>query len=261
MGKSSLAAGRLLAIGCLAIVCAVILRWGLESQARSKSDRLLDDLKSLQIGQPTADVQAIVQRYGGRKVDSESGLCQNGDSCYEIYSGPPLALSRWLLNRTAFERWAGLRPWEVDVILETRNNGLSQMRLNASALTGRPDEAVQVSTTLIPANALPAYYVIYGHRNGYLEHLRVDITSTATPDERNRAFDFDLSCAGSYVGCRRVCQLAPSIWRAYVQNPTPGGTPITQQEANDPRCKKIESGPNSIKVDKTPVLAVLAGQR
>lgn len=222
----------------LTIVFLMLVRVGLEAHSRTKGGMLLTDLKTLQIGDSAGRVEAIVSRNGGRILSSQSGLCEKADSCYGIYAGPPLAFNRAVLRHSLLQRWAGLRPWEVDVVLGITDSRLSLMRLQFSADTGLGQGSLVVRTTLAPASGSTPYYATYLKRPGYLELLPIDITSAATSEERHRAFDFDLSCAIAYSGCRSVCELAPSAWRDYEARPTAGGTPVSDEEANDPRCAK-----------------------
>lgn len=232
----------ILCVVALLIAVLAVARFELESHARRAGERLLGNLKSLRIGDPAVPViEKIVRDYHGRTVDPSSDLCKNADACYEIYAGPPLDLDRFLLDYPPLQRWAGLRPWEIDALLEVTKGQLSHVRVGVGASTGKGNEVLDTSTTLEPGTTPPSYSAIYRLRQGYSQALRININSVATPPDREKAFDFDLACATAYSGCRRVCELVPSAWREYRENPTPGGTPISNGEANDPRCEKAEA--------------------
>ena len=75
---------------------------------------------------------------------------------------------------------------------------------------------------------------------GIYDSMEVWITPDyATRLEREHAFDFDLSCLTSFLGCRAVCKLMPSAWLDYQKEAREKGWPLMPDELNDPRCKKL----------------------
>ena len=58
----------------------------------------------------------------------------------------------------------------------------------------------------------------------------------ATPEERRRTFDFDLSCMRRIGGCVAACEMMPAAWQEYLKKVREGGLTIPRQDLADPRC-------------------------
>ena len=73
--------------------------------------------------------------------------------------------------------------------------------------------------------------------------LEAAVNTDASPDQRDHAFDFDLSCLARMGGCRNVCEVMPSAWRDYEAkahtegNAIPPERLLPSEELSDPRCK------------------------
>ncbi|HEY6465743.1 MAG TPA: hypothetical protein VIY69_07115 [Candidatus Acidoferrales bacterium] len=219
----------------LLILLAVALRSGIEVRAHRKVRRFLHDLQALHLGDPSSSVEEIVRRYEGKKIDAD--FCPQADNCYSIYVGPNLALERFLLPRKRLQRLVGFRPWTAVGTLQITRGKLTQVDFEAG-VAGQGDEGLQVQTRLQAKG--PSYDARCGggfaEGAGPFESFEVSITDLATPSETRQAFDVDLSCAITYLGCRSVCELIPSAWLAYERDRPAEATPET---ANDADCKRL----------------------
>jgi hypothetical protein len=119
----------------------------------------------------------------------------------------------------------GVKPWAVTVDLRYREEKLIFLRylLGTPVLTafGEPIELV-AETSVRGDGSLEQYrnYVVgYFMRPSSIatkaSELRFGavLTPKATRDERDAAFDFDLSCLSTLRGCQAACEIMPSVWR------------------------------------------------
>jgi hypothetical protein len=225
-----------LGIVILFALIALGLRLGLELRAKHRSDALLLDLRNLSIGKSSAaDVLQVARRYDGPVAHGFMN-CVDGDQCYEIDSGLPRKLDQFMLHRVPLQRLTGLTPWFVEAALATTGGTLTSMRVHVGA--NAYDNPLDGLTEEVIAEDRPAYMAVQENLRGAYR-LQVEITQRASPEQRALAFDFDLSCAIAYGGCHQVCELMPSAWQNYEQKPFTAGVPITADEINDPRCKRL----------------------
>lgn len=58
----------------------------------------------------------------------------------------------------------------------------------------------------------------------------------ATPDQRDAALDFNLSCISSFGGCRAFCEIMPSIWREELRTYKHEMPPLVRDLLDNPKC-------------------------
>ena len=64
------------------------------------------------------------------------------------------------------------------------------------------------------------------------------ITSKATDEERDAAYNFDLSCLSSLQGCRALCEIMPSVWNEAIRRSRNNEISLPKDELENPRCAK-----------------------
>lgn len=205
-------------LGCAAsLLCLVaVLRLAMEYSAQRKTNDLIKDLQSLQIGESAGDVRKVAQKYGGSIPDHASGLCNQADTCFVINTGLPLGLDRFLLSKTFLQRW-GFRPWIADADLELTQDKLSRVFLQVGA-GGRDGQGFEGRTSLVERGVDTTvtegapYYARYIRNNLGTHLLEVWLTPDANVEQHERAFDFNLSCVVTYRGCDDVSQVMPAAW-------------------------------------------------
>jgi hypothetical protein len=81
------------------------------------------------------------------------------------------------------------------------------------------------------------YHIRAGRGPGPAEFgIAVFITPEATEQQRDAAFDFDLSCSSRFGGCPEPCELMPAAWKEAVRRYENNETP-TEGRRNPKYCK------------------------
>jgi hypothetical protein len=192
-------------------------------RTRQRAAALLSATRELRLGESTfSTTQNIRIDFGAIRevVAPVSGVPV--EQRYQIL------VSTFYLNNLKYKfpsLWQfGLRPSVVEVELRYKEEKLIYLSylLSAPVLTsnGQPKELVGESVEegdgreperdfILGYRIVPSSVVAHGLqvRFGGL------LTSRATEDERDAAFDFDLSCISSLRGCRAFCQMMPSVGR------------------------------------------------
>ena len=238
--------GRLLSLGvilCLALVAlGVCLVYVINLRTERRAEALLSDARALELGKSTdADVQGILARYGESEGHA-SGFCDPlhetsrmvdiSDSYLNLMGGKDRAL-----------RPFGNRFWHVSVFFVTNRGYLCALlyRLRAALPDGRREVAVDVS--YVESSSHLAYagepYAISNYIFKNDLWTRITITPEASEEQREHAFDFDLSCFTGHAGCRAGCEIVPAAWIDYQKNAYLNGMAIGPEEfLGDHKCKK-----------------------
>jgi hypothetical protein len=239
--------GRLLSLGvisCLVLIAlAVCLVYVMNWRTERTAEAFLSDARALELGKSTdADVQRILARYG-ESGGHASGFC---DPLHE--TSRMVDVSNSYLNLMGGKDRAlrpfGNRFWHVSVFFVTSRGYVCAVlyRLIAALPDGSREVAVDVS--YVESSSHSAYagepHVVSNYIYKDLLWTRITVTPEASEEQREHAFDFDLSCFTGHVGCRAGCEIVPATWIDYQRNAYLNGTAIGPEEfLADHKCKKI----------------------
>lgn len=221
--------------------------------AHHKAQKLLDEVRTLGPGKTSVeDVKKLVQRYGGEEFDANSYSFVEGsdkkytwpDPClgealsYAIFANPP-----WIVMRTVYAfpvlQKIGLHPWAVSLNIHRKEGKVTCYSQNV--LFWRPDgQEVEATASLNLRNPQslveqgvyePESFVSRSHYH----HTSVNVLREASSEQRDRAFQMDLSCTVSLHGCYFPCQLMPLGWLDSLRDRQLHGRGLPEG-ADDPRC-------------------------
>lgn len=217
--RTAMHTARVLALLCIAAVVVYIVELGLVRFKSAKAARLVDSVRTLKIGVTTSDqVRQLSERFGGTlyaggPVIRNSLPVPASPTYFLIVASPRISLR----DRCLSPLGPGLRWWAVTVNMSVEDGHLSEYFLDV--VVQRSDGVEldsRVSATeelLIGSPEASSYFVHEPHVTGPpTEALDVNITPQASPEERDKAFGFDLGCLTSLRQCGHVCQLSPSAW-------------------------------------------------
>jgi hypothetical protein len=231
--------------------------------SRRRAERLLHDLRQLQVGKSTfEDARAVILRHGGGVSPRDHSGCSPGHCTFEV------ALTHYPLLMEAGGRSVtigmvyhlfrvfpplGLQDWvsqaEVGVVggFVVHLRYTVFVRGRSGWILGRDAEEFE---------AIPEYLRDRtGQRSYYLHWFLITdpgggrgiesvVTPMANAEERNRAYDFDFDCLTKVGGCSSLCQFAPSAFADFVKET--GKIPYPLE--HDPNCAKfkpLERNPNN----------------
>lgn len=211
-------------------------------RAERRARRLLSDCRKLKIGVSTElDVLRIVHDYGGEAGALATDVCRNGtrtDHSVAITSSS----ANWIGEHFPWLRPFSNRWWVAEALFAFENGHLCFVSYDVRTyLAPRSRYNLWVSAAAHSNSLVPdadAYGVSVGPKRN-LEYFRTEVWANATPDQREHAFDFDLSCLTSWGGCRAGCELMPSAWRNYQQEAHERGWPLPPEETGDSRCQRL----------------------
>src|ERR1700727_695101 len=212
---------------------AFVLNLRAEKQARS----LLNEIRDLTVGESTEiEIQNLVDKNGGESGGIISGVCDlNAKSHSIMVTSPDLD---WIGSKAAPLRPFGNRVWAVQIFLVTSKNRLCFKSYDVRVFLSRYNSLhAEASTVQGFGNSdTSSYFTSAGTlKSGY---IRAVATTDATAEQRQRAFDFDLSCLMRFGGCRSRCELMPSAWADYVRRAKENGWNIPAGELANPKCQK-----------------------
>jgi hypothetical protein len=224
--------------------------------AHHKAKKLLGEVRTLEPGKTSVeDVKKLIQRYGGEEFDAHSYSFVEGsdkkytwpDPClgealsYDISANPP-----WIVMRTVYAFLAlqkiGLHPWAVSLNIHHNEGKVSCY--SQKVLFWRQDgQEVEVTASLNLRN--PQSLVEQGvyepesfvSRSQY-HQTRVEVLRGASAEQKNRAFQMDLSCTVSLGGCYLPCQIMPLGWLDSVRDRQSHGR-VLPEGADDSRCPAL----------------------
>jgi hypothetical protein len=215
-----------------------------------RAHELIESVRALRAGQSTMDdVQIIVTRFGATKTTGREivSVCPDAEFAYGVQVAN--ALGRWLEHTPALMRRFGLKPWRVQLQIVVSGGHACYVGLFVETWPNDTDHVVEASVNLLPVGGGPRWAGSSRYGFGtdvirhYLHSIKVDLMPDALPQERDHAFDFNLSCLTELRGCRRPCQLMPSVWRDIVARGRLEKSLAFQgelaEDANDPVCRAI----------------------
>ncbi|MGH9554493.1 MAG: hypothetical protein ACRD2Y_01605 [Terriglobales bacterium] len=188
-----------LIIGALAGVLAIVTPFGIET--RRQAEQFLRDAERLEIGRSTfSDVEILAHKYGGK-----------------IYPGDQECSPEKCRFHFEFENY-----WLHKIGLAPRTRLFAEVTVSAGRVASR--------TTSFELGTGPAFYsvdVLEWPKQPTDEHYRVSLqrsgnirwrahirlTPEATPEQRDRAYRFNLDCLSRFFGCTDSADLLPSVWQ------------------------------------------------
>jgi len=224
--------------------------WGTfvgNSHAQEQAQALLRDVRALRIGESTEeDVRRIIQRHGGEASGYLFAGCPNGDRKHalSILSGGLKGHTGSVtLFRTVLLQLSGYPLWRVDANFTMDHGQLCSVHyhLSTSPVRGALSSSLNLFANYHTRFSIPddsPYYVSVKHVENSTEYW-VKVTSDATDEQKQRAFDFDLSCLGRSGGCLSGCEVMPSAWLDYQEKARAQGLPLPEDEKNNPNCKTL----------------------
>lgn len=225
----------------LLVLSAEILIYSANLRTRHQAEALLRDVRSIRVGESTtADVLRIVQRY-------PSALPGSASSCAADESHSIL-IANDIINRLGFAapgfRILGVRPSGVVVMFLLENGQVCYMSYAFGAALSDLELEAEVTERLFDCDVNATEYpeACYSVAEGSIRltrRLTAELSNLASPQQRQHAFGFDLSCLTKIRGCRRLCEMNPSVWRDEVARARKEGWTLRSEDINDPRCLAI----------------------
>jgi hypothetical protein len=240
--------------------------------SRRRAERLLHDLRQLQVGESTfEDARAVILKYGGEAETDDHSACSRAHCKFWVELRHDLPLIRvWFrfVHNMSYERMfrivqvfpgLGLQDWwtgaSVTVVGGTVKDVLYNVGVRGSGDWASGRDWV-LGRSVCEFAALPAYlqermgqrsysvrhYVITTLGGG--EGIQSILTPHANAEERRRAYDFDFACLTKVGGCTSLCQFAPSAFADLVKEIHH----LPELDRSDPNCAKFEplkGNPNS----------------
>ncbi|MGO9518852.1 MAG: hypothetical protein ACLPND_17600 [Candidatus Korobacteraceae bacterium] len=215
-------------------------------RTRRNAEELLMAIRQLRVGESTlSTTENIRMKFRAIKLNVSPVSGSPAEQRFQILVSNPWNKSKYMFpNLWQF----GLRPSEVVVELryqEERLISLSYM-IDTPVFTSLGEPVELVAGTAVGENRdvepKPNLSAIYTIRPSFLiaKALQVRLggvlTSRATQEEHDAAFDFDLSCISSLHGCEAFCQVMPSVWREAARTYENKGIPLVQELLKNPRC-------------------------
>lgn len=235
----------------------ILLMWlvayGADFLVYRKATRLLREAATLQPGKTTTDqVKNLLERYHGEEYDAHSYYSHQGgnaiyaspDPClgenlsYAFYESSPRLLWR-VIHAVPGLQFIGLHPWYVSLAIHHKE-GLVTCYSQRVSFIRRDSQEVEATADLTLRNPqslveqMPYEAETFISRNRY-HHTRVEVLREASREERDRAFQMNLSCVVSLHGCVLPCEIIPLGWLDSLHERQNHGFELPEG-ASDPRC-------------------------
>ena len=196
------------------LVIVYALDYSIEWHRRRLIQELSTDVQRLRVSLTTeAEIQALSRKYGG----TYTGAGKQGDfdqpAYYLLAVRSPL-----LIVGGNYHTLPGRRAWVAQAYLPVENGYLGRAYFDLGVFRS---DGLELSASLRLTGSKPlaapegvSYYVHQAHVTGPpTESLIVELSSVATPEERRKGFDFNLSCMTGFRECRHVCEVMPTAWK------------------------------------------------
>jgi hypothetical protein len=191
---------------------------------RREAEALLNAIHQLRVGESTlSSTESFRIGFRARTVAVSPVSGTPPQQRYEIIVAN---VSLYKLKLKFPSLWGfGLRPTSVEADLTYQNERLISVgyMLHAPALTSSGEPVELVPGVAVEKDSDGEHHsnfsVVYRIRPSPIAAKALEVrfgallTSRATQEEREAAFDFDLSCISSLRGCQAFCQMVPSVWR------------------------------------------------
>ncbi|SRR6266581_1255543 len=227
----------------LLVLSAEILIYAANLRTRHQAEALLRDVRRIRVGESTtADVLRIVRHYPGALPGSASSCA--ADESHSI------RIANDIINRFGFAapalRILGARPSGVVVMFLLKKGQVCYMSYVFGAGVSDLDLEAEMTERFFDCDVNATEYsrdACYSVAEGGIRRTRrlsAEVSNLASAQERQHAFDFDLSCLTSIRGCEKLCVMNPSVWRDEVAKARKEGWTLRPEDINDPRCLTIE---------------------
>ena len=192
------------------------------------ADALLDQVRALRVRESTfQEAKKLADQYDGR-VDYRGEPCTFERCTFSI------SLGTWPYQQPGFMkealRFVGIRAYGVASSVSVHNGRIVETDFQVTTEAKLSTERQWLAAAAKVSDRFPRSDYYYGRRDGLDEHpnrevihpgfsttgggqlIVSEVTADANVAERERAFDFRLSCISSLQGCSELRQLAPSAW-------------------------------------------------
>lgn len=202
-------------LACVFIPATVyVLDYSLEWHRRRLIQELSADVQRLRVGLSTeAEIQALSRKYGGTYPATEKQVNSDEPAHCLVAVWSPL-----LISKGQYHTLPGRRAWGAQAYLAVENGHLSMVYFDLGVFRS---DGLDLSASVVLPGMKPlaapegvSYYVYQAIVTGPpTESLRVELSPSATPEERRKSFDFKLSCFTGFRECRHVCEVMPTAWK------------------------------------------------
>jgi hypothetical protein len=215
--------------------------------SRRRAERLLHGLRQLQVGKSTVeDARGLIVGFGGGNAPYDHSGCTAKHCTFEVVlrHNPPLVRlwGPWMFNGDATWRVVhifpsfGLQDWHAGATVSVDGGFVTQSRYGVLV---RGKDGGVLGREIEEFSALPEYRRDDMTRRSYRvspfiittlgggRGIRSSLTTGATLEERNRAYDVNFDCLTRLRGCSSLDQFAPKSAsdlvreRNYIGSPHP----------------------------------------
>lgn len=231
---------------CFFLWCA---GYAVNVRREHRAEELLERLRALQVEKSSRDEAETLSREFGGKRECKAAECEYA---LEISFGVHDLLSRALTKRSDVD-YVGLRPWRFTATVGVRDDRVGSIGFTEMVARGRgwlyrdgllegPMWSWLAASTDISRDGFdwrlkfeqetarrdPALVSKWQHSGLYVtqpamdihgggEMLKAVLSPDAHDDRREAAFAVNLKCATAMKSCLWRCELAPQMWRRYVE--------------------------------------------
>jgi hypothetical protein len=222
---------------------------------RGRAERLLHDIRQLQVGRSTfEDARAVIVRNGGGVSPYDHTPCSPAHCTFDVaLRHYPFFAEHWARFLSLEMLYHVLRMFPPLGLQDGWGGGAVRVEQGmvtslAYAAFVRGAGGWVMGRNIVEGEALPKYLQDhFGKRAYYLDWFNITtegggegiesrLTPQANAEERKRAYDFDFDCLTKLGGCTSFCQLAPAAFADYVKQT--GRMPWLDE--HDPNCAKLK---------------------
>jgi hypothetical protein len=212
----------------------VVLRASLFVRVR-QAETLLSQVKTLRVRESTfQDAKQLADQYDG-KVDYHWITDDHREPCTVERCKFMISLGTWPEHQPGFIeealRFVGIRAYGVEAAVGVRNGRVmeTEFGVTTEAKLGTTGEQWLAAVAKV-SDRFPRSDHSEGHRQGLDKHpnrevihphftitgggqiIVSEVTADTNAAEKERPFNFRLSCISSLMGCSELRELAPSAW-------------------------------------------------
>ena len=216
-------------------------------RTRREAEALVNAIRQLRVGDSTlSSTESLRTDFRARKLAVSSVSGSLPQQRYEIIVAN-VSLYKLKLEFPSLWRF-GLRPTSVEAELTYENERLISVSymLHIPVLTssGKPVDLVPGVSVAEDSDGEHHrnFNIVYRIRPSPIVAKALEVrfgallTSRATQEESDAAFDFSLSCISSLRGCRSFCQMVPSVWQEASRRLEIKEISLPKEILETPRC-------------------------
>jgi hypothetical protein len=235
--------------------------------ARHRAEALLSAIQHIKLGQSHDDLQWLLKQYHATRSGPSSSTAASlfspaqhpvpNPDAQKPNTEPQLqdtylidVFPRTVNKIAAFPvLWhLGVQPWAVEVRLDMEEGRLHSLTYSAGFGTissGARKELIAIARLRDHPSSVPYadYTVGYDIGPSFIApratarfRFGAVITSNATNDQRNSAFNFNLACFSTIRGCSALCETLPDVWKEGVQRSLRNEIALPADELENPIC-------------------------